>query len=379
MGELLNAVSHWSEPQVLLVGWPQRASTWREGGVPAQKEVLEFVRALLENTTSVRVAIVVGEQFAAFREQQVCRNNAWSGRFVDDGRLSFVFIPMDDCWLRDTGPVFLAERAGAGVGVCFRFNAWGGANGGCYVDFEKDDKVADALCARYQKRARHVDMILEGGSISSDGYGTILTTEECLLHANRNPDMNRREIERKLREHIGATNIIWLPYGIAHDVDTNGHVDNMAVFLARNHVLLSWASVDEDAEQHRRCAAALRVLQSSVDAYGERLRVHLVHIPSPPRARRCLEAIATSSNYATGTRVAAAYVNVVVTKEVVFAPAFADPDVAAEVAADARALRELRAAVDAAASDQTVVMVNARELILGGGGLHCITLDIPAS
>ncbi|KAI0563800.1 agmatine deiminase [Gracilaria domingensis] len=372
-------ISDWAQPRHILVGWPQRQDTWRLNGAPARDAIVHFIQAVLSNTCDIHVSIIVGEG-NHHKDIRDLYSKKWPVMCLQSGRFSVEYIPMNDCWIRDTGPFLVVDRNLSdsrldATGVCFRFNAWGGANGGCYKDCSKDSEVAALLCHRFDIEARHVNMVLEGGSISSDGQGTLLVTRECLLNANRNPQLTKQDIERTLRIKLGAQKVIWLPFGAAYDTDTDGHVDNMAIFIRPGHVLLLWADQTIFPDQYRRSKLALQVLENSTDAAGNALVIHKVTAP-PTLTRSRIEAngvqnVSPSIAKARceGERLCASYVNVVITDEAVFAPAFGD------VQADNRARAELEMAF--AETGQSIVMVNAREIVLGGGGFHCMTATIP--
>ncbi|PXF47423.1 Agmatine deiminase [Gracilariopsis chorda] len=369
----------WAPMSRLLVGWPLRADTWRHGGGPAQESVMRFIKNVLMHTTGLNVTILVGDEDEVEDMKALRDDNKWAQVYLHSKRLSVEYVSMDDCWLRDTTPLFVRKVHGEDIGlegVCFRFNAWGGDNGGCYTSYERDAKVAGIVCDRYNVESQQAEMVLEGGSVCSDGEGTLLVTEECVLNANRNAKMSKCEIENTLRDTLGVTKFIWLPFGAAFDYDTDGHVDNMAIFIRKGHVLLLWAEKEECEEQWRRSEAAYEVLQSSTDACGNALVVHKVRAP---RAQRRSESEAAGVQAVSGSvargrlegeRLCASYVNVVIAGESVFAPAFGDAQ------ADARAERELCEAF--AETGRKIVMVPAREIILGGGGLHCLTAGIGA-
>ncbi|CAN8076782.1 unnamed protein product [Agarophyton chilense] len=371
-------VSDWTQPSRILVGWPQRQDTWRQKGIPARDAIVNFIHAILSSTESIHVSIIVGE-----RNQSKYIHDLYDKKWpdtclVEGERLSVDHVPMNDCWIRDTGPFFITDHNATNScpeGVCFRFNAWGGSNGGCYVEYDKDAEVGIRLCARFDIKAHHVNMVLEGGSVSSDGQGTVIVTKECLLNPNRNPEMTQDDIERTLQTNFGVSKVIWLPLGAAFDTDVDGHVDNMAMFIRPGHVLLLWADQDICPDQFQRSSLALKALHSNTDANGNPLVVHKITAP-PVLIRSRIEADGVESvtplvakPRREGEQLCASYVNVVITNEAVFVPAFGDVDT------DDRAQRELREAF--AETGQKIVMINAREIVLGGGGLHCMTLAIP--
>jgi agmatine deiminase len=216
-----------------------------------------------------------------------------------------------------------------------------------------------------------IPLILEGGSIHTDGQGTILTTKECLLHSNRNPEKSQHEIEEMVLKATGCTKMIWLETGLAFDDDTNGHIDNFACFVQPAVVVLAWTdNVTHDAENYRRCRAALQILESETDASGRPLTVHKLYLPSPMvysleeveslQTTTCDDGTVVAPRQV-GEQMAASYVNFYITNAAVIVPQFGDAD------ADAKALEVLRTLFP----DRHVVGVTSREVLLGGGNLHC--------
>lgn len=360
-------VPDWSDWEYLLVGWPERGDTWREGGGPAQAALVAFIEAVLGNSRGVSVVVAVG---AGAASASGARARLVGARARHGARVRVWAVPMDDAWVRDTGPVVLAD----GGGACFRFNAWGGAGGGCYAEFGRDAGVGRAVCARFGLRAREVGFVLEGGAVVSDGEGTVIATRESVLNENRNGAVGEREVEGVLREALGAAVVIWVGLGAAFDRDTDGHADNLVMFTRAGRVVLLWAEEAECREQHRRSRLAWETLRRSTDARGRRLEV--VKVPMGGVVRRGESEAArvrgAGAGFAqarpAGEAVCASYVNFVVVEGVVFAPSFGDER------ADERARQAL---LDGFEGRCRVVMTPAREFVLAGGGLHCLTLGLP--
>ncbi|HIZ50071.1 MAG TPA: agmatine deiminase family protein, partial [Candidatus Pseudomonas excrementavium] len=234
----------------------------------------------------------------------------------------------------------------------------------------RDDQVADKIlglerCPRY----RTDGFVLEGGAIHVDGEGTLITTEECLLNANRNPHLQRHEVERMLMDYLGIERVIWLPEGLYND-ETDGHVDNFCCFVRPGEVLLAWTD-DPTDPNHARCQAALRVLESSRDAQGRELTVHRMPIPGPIHATTAecagVDQVPGSQPRSPSIRLAGSYINFLIVNGGIIAPSFDDPQ-------DAQA----QAVLESLFPDRRVVMVPGREILLGGGNIHCITQQQPA-
>lgn len=213
-----------------------------------------------------------------------------------------------------------------------------------------------------------VPVMLEGGAIHVDGEGTLITTEECLLNANRNPDMTKAEMEQVLRDALGVETIIWLPRGCYQD-ETDGHVDNLCCFVAPGEVLLTWCD-DPDDPQYAISREALRALEASVDAQGRLLKVHKLLQPGPlhiaENEANGIDRLSHSHPRRPGDRMAASYVNFYIGNSVVVMPLL-DPQ------RDDAAKETLQALFPT----RRVIGVPAREILLGGGNIHCITQQQP--
>jgi agmatine deiminase len=255
--------------------------------------------------------------------------------------------PLDDSWMRDIGPTFIVDAAQRVAGIAWRFNAWGEK----WPDFERDAQVASSVLDRLKLQRFAAQFVLEGGSIHSDGAGTLLTTEQCLLNPNRNPELSRDEIEGNLREWLGVRQIIWLGEGLENDL-TDGHVDNLACF-ATPGVVLAASCPDTSDANHRPLADNLHRLRAARDAVGRKLEI--LELPLPSRRDTA------------GGRLAMSYVNFYLANGAVIVPAFDDP--ADRVAADI-----LRRAFP----DRSLVQLPALDILEGGGGIHCITQQQPA-
>ncbi len=322
---------------------------------PAQRAYAEVARAIAV-TEPVTVAATADQMERA------------QARLGPD--ISVVELATDDAWMRDIGPTFVVDANGVRRGVDWVFNAWGGEHGGLYSHWDRDDAAAEAVCRLEGVDRYRAPLVLEGGSIHVDGEGTLLTTEECLLNPNRNPGLTRAQIEDHLRAYTGAETIIWLGAGVYND-ETDGHVDNLCCFVRPGVVALTW-NADPDDPQHAISLDARHRLDAAVDARGRSLDVHLIHEPGP---LHMTEAEAAGVDHQRGSqprrggaRLAASYVNFYLANDRVVMP-FLDPardDEAASVLADLF-------------PDRQIVGVDGREILLGGGNIHCITQQVPRS
>lgn len=336
--------------------WPQRSDNWRNGGKPAQQTFVEVAKAI-----ATFEPVTVGANPDQY-------NNA---RHLLPEEIRVVEIANDDAWVRDCGPTFVKSSSGEVRGVDWSFNAWGGLEDGLYFPWDKDDQVAQKICEIERKDRYRLDsFVLEGGSIHVDGEGTLLTTEECLLSNGRNPQLSKEQIEHVLKEQLAVEKIIWLKRGIYLD-ETNGHVDNIANFVKPGEVVLAWTDdiADPQYEISQEC---LNILENETDAKGRKLVVHKMYVPNPVTITKeeslGVDAVAGTLPREEGDRLAASYVNYYTANGGIVFPLFGDPmDHEAE-----KLLAKLY-------PDRVISGVPAREILLGGGNIHCITQQIPSS
>ena len=342
------------EPQAgCWMAWPERPDNWRLAAAPAQEA---FAAVAVAVAAAVPVTMAVSD--AQFEH---CRA-------LLPPPIRVVEISSDDAWMRDIGPTFLLDGRGGRRGVDWRFNAWGGLDGGLYASWDRDDRVAAKVLELERSDRYRAPIVLEGGAIHVDGEGTVLTTEQCLLNRNRNPDLSRAQIEAALLDHLGAEKVIWLGEGVPGD-ETDGHVDNLACFARPGVVLLSWP---EDRADPQRAISedALARLEAATDAHGRRLEVIRMPAPGPivisAEEAEGVQARAGTIPRRAGERMAASYVNFLITNGRVVFPLLDErrDDAAAAVLAECFPERE-------------VVGVAAREILLGGGNIHCITQQLP--
>jgi agmatine deiminase len=336
------------------MAWPERTDNWRLGAKPAQ-EAFAAVAAAIAVSEPVTMA-VSDAQF------ENCR-----GLLPPEVRV--VEVSTDDAWMRDTGPTFVVDSSGRRRGVDWRFNAWGGTDGGLYFPWDRDDRVAAKVLEVEGNDRYRAPLVLEGGAIHVDGEGTVLTSEECLLNPNRNPELSREQIERALLDYLGAEKVIWLGAGVFED-ETDGHVDNIACFARPGTVLLTWSD-DEDDPQQAISRDARERLEAAIDARGRPLEA--IELPAPgPLEISAEEAAGVDAAEGTvprraGDRMAASYVNFYLGNSRIVYPLL-----------DPRHDEEAGAILHRAFPEREVVGVPAREILLGGGNIHCITQQVPA-
>jgi agmatine deiminase len=334
--------------------WPERTDTWRLGAKPAQKAF-----------TDVAIAI------SKFEPVTLCvsANQYEHVREILPETIRVVEISSNDAWMRDIGPTFVKNDRGEIRGIDWGFNAWGGLEKGLYFPWHMDTYVKQKIIEieqinRYDAR----DFILEGGAITVDGEGTLITTEQCLLNQNRNPHLSKEEIEERLKAYLNVEKVIWLKDGMLYD-ETDGHVDEVVFFVRPGVVAMSWTE-DENDPQYQVLYDAYERLKNAVDAKGRTLDIHKIQIPTQIEMTDSesdgIDVARSSYGRTPGTKLACTYVNCYLCNGGVIIPAFNDP-------CDQQALEQMKSLFP----DREVVQVNTREISLGGGNIHCITQQQP--
>ena len=254
--------------------------------------------------------------------------------------------------------------------VDWGFNGYGGMTDGIYYPWDFDDYVG-AKMANIEKTDRYVpeDFVLEGGSIHTDGEGTLLVTEETQLSEGRNPGKSKEEIEAILKEYTGAEKVLWLPYGVYKDEDTNGHVDNICQFVAPGKVVLAWEDNPNDP-QHERSQVDYDYLMNETDAKGRKIEIVKIHVPNvitiTKEESEGVDVVEGTFPRNEGDRLPASYINYYNCNGAIILPVFNDPH-------DEEAVRTLQKLFP----DRVIETVYAREILLGGGNIHCITQQVP--
>lgn len=335
--------------------WPERPDNWRLGGKPAQH-------------VFTQVANTIGK----YEPITMCVSRAQydNARNMLADYVKVVEMSNDDSWMRDCGATFVVDDKGNKRAIDWKFNAWGGLVDGLYFPWDQDDKVAMKMSELEQvDRYRLDDFILEGGSIHVDGEGTLITTEECLLSAGRNSNLTKEEIEKILCATLNVSKILWIPNGIYND-ETNGHVDNICNYVRPGVVVLAWTD-DESDPQYAISKAAYDYLSSETDAKGRKLEIHKLYTPKPILISKDesigVDAVDGTLPRQEGDRLAASYVNYYTGNGFVALPVFDDPN-------DQKAIDLLKDLYP----DRVIEPIYAREILLGGGNIHCITQQVPA-
>ncbi len=333
--------------------WPERTDNWRDGAKPAQSAFAAIATAIAAGEP-----VTVGASAAQYQNARARLGPA----------IRVVELSTNDAWIRDSGPTFVIDARGRRRGVDWTFNAWGGLNGGLYFPWDRDDEVAQKVLEIEAADRYRTPFVLEGGAIHVDGQGTCLTTQECLLNPNRNGPASRADVEGMLKRYLGVKTVIWLDKGVYLD-ETGGHIDELACFTAPGHVALTWTQ-DRDDPQYEISRDALERLTRARDARGRTLTIHKIHQPGPLYMTD-QEAAGVDAREGThprrgGDRLPASYINFYIANKVVVMPLY-------DKRWDGAAMRTLQRLFPT----RKVVGVPTREVLLGGGNIHCITQQVP--
>jgi agmatine deiminase len=315
----------WAPHEAVWIGFPSDPDLWLGDLKPAEREVAAFAEAVHAGGKGEKVRLVAAHEGAAQSARRLCP-------FAE-----VIVEKFGDVWLRDTGSIVLGsgkQRRAQG----FRFNGWGGK-----YDLDGDQDIGERLAKRAGLPSAKADWVLEGGAIDGDGSGTIVTTEQCLLNPNRN-SLSREEIEERLQRDLGVERIVWLGSGLLND-HTDGHVDNLARYVAPGRVAIPTPAKDDpNAAVYKDAARRLRSA-----------KLDIVTLPSPGRILD-----------EDGDVIPASYMNFFIGNAVVVVPQYGVPND--------------RAAVDVVQAlfpDRAAIGLRADHILTGGGSFHCISQQIP--
>ncbi|MEL6876668.1 MAG: agmatine deiminase family protein [Pseudomonadota bacterium] len=316
----------WAPQEWLWIGFPHLAEEWPGELERAQEQIAAFANAVAESGQQVRLLVLDAANAARARELV-------SGDVMLEQRV------YGDIWLRDTGPLVVVEDE-VRAARRFGFNGWGGK-----YEMPGDEVIGAELAGDAGLPLTVSDMVLEGGAVDGDGTGLVATTEQCLLNANRNPNMSRGEIEAELQRMLGFDRVLWLGDGLVND-HTDGHVDNLARFVGPGRMVIPHASGADDPNAH---------IYADAKARAEAFGVEVVTIPSPGLMMR------------DGAAEPASYVNFAITTHLVVVPTFGSPHDEAGVEA-----------IAALFPDREAIGLPADAVLAGGGGFHCASQHMPA-
>ncbi len=313
----------WASHDAVWIGFPSHPELWEDDLDAARDEVVAFARAVHAGGRGEHILLVAADDEAAVAARSMAR-------FAD-----VVIQPFGDIWLRDTGAIVTGDSSARD----FEFNGWGGK-----YDLPGDDRIGMALAKARGLKVDHCNWVLEGGAIDGDGTGLVVTTEQCLLNRNRNPGMGQAQVEARLAEDLGLTRVLWLGDGLLND-HTDGHVDNLARFVAPNRLAIPEAA-ENDPNWRVYQDAALRA-----EAFG----VEIVRVPSPGRVLNSAEQV-----------VPASYMNFYIGNSSVVVPVYGQSSDDAAVAA-----------IGALFPGRDAIGLRADAILTGGGSFHCISQQIP--
>lgn len=334
--------AEWEPHEATWLSWPHNPETWP--GIPLQKIEDVWVQMVKALNPSEKVYINGGRQKDCARIKDLFKQNE-----INLSQIVLYPFATNDAWVRDHGPIFVYDpKTSKRIVLDWDYNAWGGK----YPPYDLDNKIPKQIASQlnFERIAPH--LVLEGGSIDTNGCGTLLTTESCLLNPNRNPELSKAKIESQLKHYLGVQKILWLGEGIVGD-DTDGHVDDITRFVGERHIV---TAVEEDPqdENYRPLQDNLKRLQKMTDVQNHPLEI--IQLPMP-----------AAIHDPTGGRLPASYANFYIGNQVVLVPIFHDPK-------DALALKTLADLFP----NRKVIGIDCRELITGLGALHCVTQQMPA-
>ncbi|MDI1351619.1 MAG: agmatine deiminase [bacterium] len=325
--------AEWHPHEGCWMAWPCHPSSWSKVGLDRARNAYARVAKAIAQFEPVTLLVNAEDREAA---QHLCGQE-----------IKLITLPLNDSWTRDTGPTFLLNQAGELAGVDWIHNAWGGN----YEQYELDQKIAKAVIEHTHSHYFHAPLVMEGGSFHVDGEGTVLTSRECLLNKNRNPHLSQEQIELYLCDYLGAEKIIWLNKGLLGD-ETDGHIDEIATFIAPGKVLCL-ITHDQQDPNYVHLQENLAILQTATDAKGRPLEVFTVE--QPP---------ATELD---GERLTLSYINFYLANKGIVMPAFGYE------AYDQAAYKLFQKIFP----DYELCQIDAIDVFAGGGGIHCITQQQP--
>lgn len=335
--------------------WPERTDNWRLGGKPVQEAYANVAKASSEFTP---VTMLV-----SYGQYSNCRS-----RLPENIRV--IEMSNNDAWCRDCGPSFLINNTGERRACDWTFNAWGGLVDGLYFPWDADDQIAGKICEIENiDRYRTDNFVLEGGSFHVDGEGTVLATEMCLLSKGRNSHLTKEEIEQTLCEYLNCDKVLWVKDGI-DPRETNGHIDDVACFARPGEVVCIYTD-DPQHPFYEQAQAAYKYLSGAMDARGRKLKVHKLCLTKKPvylEGSDTIDHTERTIPRRDGELCIASYLNFLITNGGIIAPQYDDEN-------DNLALEQLQEIFP----EHKVVGVHTREIVYGGGNIHCITQQQPLS
>lgn len=327
--------AEWEQHRATWLTWPHDEETFPKRMVIVEQRYCEIIQALAEGE---KIELLVLDEKMKTRVEGLL-----SDFKINLNQVNFHIADYADVWIRDYGPMFVLDKNNSLAWIKAKYNAYGKANDPYYAVLLKDNDVFDKLSPAGEKF--NLKMVLEGGSIEVDGQGNLITTLQCLLNPNRNPNLTKEQIEENLKKYLGVKNIIWLKRGLTND-HTDGHVDDIARLVGPGKVLTCYE--DNPADEN------YEILKENYEILTK-LSFEIIKLPMP------------HMNYADGTKAPVSYANFYIGNKVVLVPTFNDSN-------DVKALQIIQSCF----SDRKVIGIDCTDIIYGGGALHCITQQQPA-
>jgi agmatine deiminase len=325
--------AEWAPHERTWMAWPHREELWGDKLAAMQAGYADVINAIAAFEPVTVLAVP--------EEVDHCHNRV-------SGNATVLPVDLNDAWMRDIGPNFVLDDQGNLAASIYHFNAWGKK----YDQWGRDAAIGHRIAEYLGIRTFSSTIFMEGGGVSVDGEGTLITSEQCVLNPNRNPGLDKDAAELAFRESLGVERVLWCP-GDPDDIETDGHIDGIACFVEPGKVLVE-VSPAKDTERYDNMQANLQAYEGAIDAKGRKLEV--VTIEEAHEAERTNEIYASS------------YINFYVANDAVIMPAFGiDRD------------RDARDTIANLFPDREIVQVDIRGIAPGGGGIHCITQQQPRS
>lgn len=325
--------AEWHHHKCCWMAWPCHLQTWAFIGLERARTAYAQVANSIAEYEPVKLLVNDSDVNYA---RKLCNSE-----------IEIIKLPLNDSWTRDTGPTFLLNNNGELAGVNWIHNAWGGN----YENYSLDDQIANHVIAKTSAKGFNAPLVMEGGSFHVDGEGSILTSKECLLNANRNPNLSQQDIEGYLCDYLGGQKIIWLNNGLLGD-ETNGHIDEIACFISPG-IVLALITNDKSDPNYENLQENLNILQNTTDAKGRKLQVFTVE--QPP------------ATYLNNERLTLSYINFYRANKGIVMPAFGYNYY------DQKAYELFTSLF----SNCKITQIDALDIFAGGGGIHCITQQQP--
>lgn len=327
--------AEWEKHSATWLAWPFDETTFPKRVEIIEQRYCEIIQTLVDGE---KIEMLVLDE-----KMKTHVTNLLSGFKINLSQVNFHIANYADVWIRDYGPMFLKNENDSLAWVKAQYNGYGKANDPFYSPLLKDNEVFNSINPNGEKF--NLEMVLEGGSIEIDGQGNLITTEQCLLNPNRNPNLTKEEIEKNLKKYFGAKNIIWLKRGLTND-HTDGHVDDITRFVGERKILTCYE--DNQADEN------FEILKENYEILSK-LQFKITKLPMP------------HMNYDDGTKAPVSYTNFYIGNKIILVPIFNDPN-------DKKALLTIQSCF----LDRNVVGINCTDIIYGGGAIHCITQQEPA-